>query len=209
MYAEPMGFRSIPPASGADPAMPGGDGHTDNQPTDGSPGDDNPGVNGHSVMIAFDGAANSERAIDYAAHFLRATMAHIVTAWQPGTLTPARLSTLSAGIQPYVDTAALELDVDDAVRDEAALVNARGVDRARHAGLDASGTLVEVESTVWAALVAAADSLEVDMLVTGTRGDSGLKALLHSSVAGRVLRHCHRPVFIVPATCDKQPPLTP
>lgn len=162
-----------------------------------------------SVMIAFDGGANSERAISYAAHFLKASRAHVVTAWQPGTLNSARLSSLSAGIQPFVDTTPFELDVDDAVRDEAAEINTRGVDMARRAGLDATGTLVEAESTVWAALVSAADALDVDLLVTGTRGDSGLKALLHSSVAGRVLKHCHRPVFIVPAICDKQPPVTP
>lgn len=162
-----------------------------------------------SVMIAFDGGANSERAITNAAHFLRATTAHVVTAWQPGTLNPARLSSLSAGIQPFVDTSPLELDVDDALRAEAAEINTRGVEMARDAGLDATGTLVEVESTVWGALVAAADALDVDLLVTGTRGDSGLKALLRSSVAGRVLKHCHRPVFIVPAKCDKQPPVSP
>nr|WP_246007874.1 universal stress protein [Gordonia oryzae] len=163
----------------------------------------------HSVMIAFDGGANSERAVTYAAQFLRATSAHVVTAWQPGTLSPVRLSSLSAGIQPFVDTSPLELDVDDALRAEAAEINTRGVEMAREAGLEATRTLVEVESTVWGALLAAADALDADLLVTGTRGDSGLKALLRSSVAGRVLKHCHRPVFVVPAKCDKQPPVTP
>ncbi|MGW0035264.1 universal stress protein [Gordonia sp. NPDC003376] len=162
-----------------------------------------------ALMIAFDGSPNSERAIAYAGHFLRAPIAHVVTAWQPGALGPTRMSTLSAGIQPFVDTTPLEIDVDDSLRDEAAEINARGVAMARDAGLDATGTLVEVESTVWGALVAAADALAVDLLVTGTRGDTGLKALLHSSVAERVLRHCHRPVFIVPASCDQQPSVTP
>ncbi|MGC4933332.1 universal stress protein [Gordonia sp. DT30] len=162
-----------------------------------------------SLMIAFDGGPNSERAIRYAARFLKASTAHVVTAWQPGTLNPARMSSVSAGIQPFVDTSPLEIDVDDALRAEAAEINTRGVELARTAGLDATGTLVEVESTVWGALVAAADALDVDLLVTGTRGDSGLKALLRSSVAGHVLKHSHRPVFIVPASCDKQHPVNP
>ena len=76
------------------------------------------------------------------------------------------------------------------------------------AGLDARGSLVEVESTVWGALVAAADALKVDLLVTGTRGSTGLKALLRSSVAERVLKHCQRPVFIVPSRCEQQQPVT-
>ena len=55
---------------------------------------------------------------------------------------------------------------------------------------------------------AAADALKVDLLVTGTRGSTGLKALLRSSVAERVLKHCQRPVFIVPSRCEQQPPVT-
>lgn len=162
-----------------------------------------------AVMIAFDGGDNAERAVSYAGRFLRASVAHVVTAWEPGTLMPVRLSSLSAGMAPYVDTAALDLNVDESLRAQAAEINARGVALARECGLAATGTLVEVESTVWGALVAAADTLDVDLLVTGTRGDSGLRALLHSDVAGRVLKHCHRPVFVVPAHCDKPPAVTP
>ncbi|AZG46343.1 hypothetical protein D7316_02944 [Gordonia insulae] len=111
------------------------------------------------------------------------------------------------GMQPYVDTR-LEAGVDRALEEEAESLNRTGVELANSVGLRARGSLVEVESTVWGALVAAADALDVDLLVTGTRGASGLKALLHSSVAERVLKHCHRPVFIVPAKCEKQPPVT-
>ena len=117
------------------------------------------------------------------------------------------MSTLSGGMQPFIDTQ-LDTGVDQALQAEAESINARGVQLATETGLAARGSLVEVESTVWGALVAAADALDVDLLVTGTRGASGLKALLRSSVAERVLKHCHRPVFIVPAKCEKQPPVT-
>ncbi|MEE3849970.1 universal stress protein [Gordonia sp. LSe1-13] len=160
-----------------------------------------------TLMIAYDGSDNADRAIRYAGRFLRAETAHVVTAWQPGELSPTRLSTLSGGMQPFIDTR-LEVGVDEALEQEAENINRRGVDLATEAGLSAKGSLVEVESTVWGALVAAADALSVDLLVTGTRGSSGLKALLRSSVAERVLKHCHRPVFIVPAQCEKQPPVT-
>lgn len=188
MYALPMGSRSIPDASGRS-------------------SDRAESSRQQALMIAYDGSPNAERAISYAGHYLQASRAHVVTAWQPGTLSPARMSSLSAGIQPFIDTQ-LESGVDGALQAEAGEINAKGVELARSSGLDASGTLVEVESTVWGALVAAADALEVDVLVTGTRGATGLRALLRSSVAERVLKHCHRPVFIVPADCDKQPPVT-
>lgn len=160
-----------------------------------------------SLMIAYDGSANADRAIRYAGTFLRAETAHVVTAWQPGTMSAPRMSSLAAGMQPFLDTR-LDTQVDDALEAESAAVNERGVALATDVGLTATGTLVEVESTVWGALVAAADALDVDLLVTGTRGDTGLKALLRSSVAERVLKHCSRPVFIVPARCEKQPPVT-
>ncbi|GAA3704288.1 universal stress protein [Gordonia hankookensis] len=160
-----------------------------------------------TLMIAYDGSPNADRAIRYAAQFLRAATAHVVTAWQPGGMSPARLSTLSGGMQPFLDTQ-LEAGVDHALKEEAETLNKSGVELAVSVGMAAHGSLVEVESTVWAALVAAADALDVDLLVTGTRGASGLKALLRSSVAEAVLKHCHRPVFIVPAQCEKQPPVT-
>ncbi|MFT4393321.1 universal stress protein [Gordonia lacunae] len=160
-----------------------------------------------TLMIAYDGSPNADRAIRYAGHFLRAQSAVVVTAWQPGGMTPARMSTLAGGMQPFIDTQ-LDAGVDQALEDEAAAINERGVTLAAECGLTARGSLVEVESTVWGALVAAAEALDVDLLVTGTRGASGLKALLRSSVAERVLKHCHRPVFIVPAKCEKEPQVT-
>ncbi|MDV7172641.1 universal stress protein [Gordonia amicalis] len=160
-----------------------------------------------TLMIAYDGSPNADRAIRYAGHFLRAEAAVVVTAWQPGGMTSARMSTLAGGMQPFVDTQ-LDVGVDRALEDEAERINERGVVLARECGLTSRGTLVEVESTVWGALVAAAEALDVDLLVTGTRGVSGLKALLRSSVAERVLKHCHRPVFIVPAKCEQEPQLT-
>lgn len=159
------------------------------------------------MMIAYDGSPNADRAIEYASRFLSAHDAHVVTAWEPGTTSPARLSSLASGFGPPPDST-YDAEIDRAVRAEARSVNERGLELAAAHGLTATGSLVEASSTVWGALVAAADALEVDLLVTGTRGASGLRALLRSSVSHRVLQHCHRPVFVVPAQCDGLPPDT-
>ena len=161
-------------------------------------------THGQTLMIAYDGSPNADRAIRYAARFLRARVAHVVTAWEPGAMSAPRVSSLAAGMQPYLDTRA-EIEVDAALEREATETNDRGVALATDCGLEATGTLVEADSTIWSALIAAADSLDVDLLVTGTRGDTGFKALLRSSVAERVLKHCSRPVFIVPAKCEAEP----
>lgn len=201
-----MDVGSIP--NGSAPAPGGGQTDAAELPTAQPSGNHTIGAKTDQVlMIAYDGSPNADRAIRYAGTFLRAERAYVVTAWQPGSMSPARMSTLSGGMQPFIDTQ-LDTGVDQALQAEAESINARGVQLATETGLSARGSLVEVESTVWGALVAAADALDVDLLVTGTRGASGLKALLRSSVAERVLKHCHRPVFIVPAKCEKQPPVT-
>lgn len=156
-----------------------------------------------TIMIAYDGTENADRAIDYAGRFLAAHRAFVVTAWESGVHQSARLSALSGGMQPVLHSV-VDQDIDDALHEDARTRNARGVERAIAAGLRAEGRLAEVDSTVWGALVDAADTLDVDILVTGTRGSSGLRALLHSSVSEHVLKHCHRPVLVVPAGCAKR-----
>lgn len=163
-----------------------------------------PGHTGQdTIMIAYDGSENADRAIDYAGRFLQSHMAFVVTAWESGVHQSARLSALSGGMQPVLHSV-VDQGIDDALHDEARDRNTRGVQRAIAVGLQAQGRLAEVDSTVWAALVDAADTLEVDILVTGTSGASGLRALLHSSVSEHVLKHCHRPVLVVPAGCDRR-----
>ena len=152
-----------------------------------------------TIMIAYDGTENADRAIDCAGRFLAAHRAFVVTAWESAVHQSARLSALSGGMQPVLHS--VDQNIDEALYEDARTRNARGVDRAIAAGLRAEGRLTEVDSTVWGALVDAADTLGVDILVTGTRGSSGLRALLHSSVSEHVLKHCHRPVLVVPAGC--------
>ena len=69
---------------------------------------------------------------------------------------------------------------------------------ARKAGLAVEARCVESGTTVWTTIVEIADELDADVIVTGTRGTTGLRSLIHSSTADQVLRHSRRPVLIVP-----------
>ena len=69
---------------------------------------------------------------------------------------------------------------------------------ARAAGLVAEPLCVAVTGTIWRTIIETADQIHADVLVTGTRGTTGLRSLMQSSVADRVLRHGKRPVLIVP-----------
>ncbi|MEU2090851.1 universal stress protein [Nocardia beijingensis] len=147
------------------------------------------------MLIAYDGSENAKRAVEYAGRFLSADRAVVLTAWEPMVRQAARLSGLSGVMQP-------EWVPDDEIEDiayvDARAINAEGVRLARLAGLNAEARTTECGTTIWNAIVDCADELDVDIIVAGTRGATGLRALLHSSVADAVLKHCHRPVLLVP-----------
>ncbi|MFE3025407.1 universal stress protein [Nocardia tengchongensis] len=156
------------------------------------------------MLITYDGSENARRAVEYAGRFLAANRAVVLTAWEPMMRQAARLSGLSGVMQP-------EWVTDDEIADvafvDARNINAEGVRLAKLAGLNAEARTVECTTTIWNAIVETADELDVDIIVAGTRGATGIRALMHSSVADAVLKHCHRPVLMVPP--GREPALKP
>jgi nucleotide-binding universal stress UspA family protein len=147
------------------------------------------------VLIAYDGSDDARRAVEYAGRFLASTATVVVTAWEPMIRQTGRLTGLSGLAQqewPADD------ELDDVGRVDAQHINAEGVRLAGLAGLRPRGRTVECTTTIWSAIVEVADELNVDIIVAGTRGSTGLRALLRSSVADAVLKHCHRPILLVP-----------
>lgn len=148
------------------------------------------------VMIAFDGTPNSRRAVRYAGTFLTAERAVILTVWAPMRPGPDPVSIDLDGPPDPPDPQDAE-DADIAFTD-AQRTNLEGTELARAAGLAAEPQCIAVVGTVWRTIIDAADNLGADLIVTGTRGTTGLRSLMQSSVADRVLRHGGRPVLIVP-----------
>ncbi|MFF0488928.1 universal stress protein [Nocardia sp. NPDC003482] len=147
------------------------------------------------MLIAYDGSENAKRAVEYAGRFLSATKAIVLTAWEPMVRQAARISGLSGVTQPeWIG----DEEIEDVAYVDAKQVNTEGVRLAKLAGLNAEARTVECTSTIWNAIVDVADELDVDIIVAGTRGATGIRALLHSSVAEAVLKHCHRPILLVP-----------
>ena len=81
---------------------------------------------------------------------------------------------------------------------DAQRTNLEGTELARSVGLSAEPLCFPVSGTVWRTIITAADNINAGLIVTGTRGNTGLRSLMQSSVADRVLRHGRRPVLIVP-----------
>jgi len=145
------------------------------------------------LMIAYDGSPNARRAVTYAARFLTAERAVLLTVWEPMRGVDDAVSIDLDGPPDAPD----EEDLDIAFAD-AQHTNDEGVALARAAGLNVEPLCVAVAGSVWRAIIEAADRLDADLVVTGTRGTTGVRSLLQSSVADRVLRHGGRPVLIVP-----------
>lgn len=159
----------------------------------------------NTILIAFDGSPDAIRAIKYAAKFLGSPQdpPHVIlaTVWESSMHQAARISAMSGVFAATMAQGENYTHVEDVLRTEALATNNQGVRLAASLGLTAEGHLVELGSTVWQAVVETADKHNVDIIVTGTRGETGLKALIHSSVSEHVLKRSNRPVLVVPAGC--------
>lgn len=147
------------------------------------------------LLIAFDGSATARRAVQYAGRFLTADRAVVLTVWSPmdhGTDPGAYQYDLDGPPDPRDD------DEDDIALIEAQRINDEGLELALAAGLPAEPLRRAVTFTVWQTIIEAADDLDADLIVTGTRATTGFRSLLQSSVADHMLRRGHRPVLIVP-----------
>lgn len=145
------------------------------------------------LMIAYDGSPNAQRAVAYAARFLTAERAVLLTVWEPMLAGNDAVSIDLDGPPDALDDEDLDIAFADAQH-----TNDQGVALARAAGLRVEPMCVAVGGSVWRTIIEAADRLDADLVVTGTRGTTGVRSLLQPSVADRVLRHGGRPVLIVP-----------
>jgi len=145
------------------------------------------------MVIAYDGTDNARRAVQYAGRLLAAHRAVVLTVWSPVARGTAQAE-LDLDGPPDDDS---HDDVDMAYAD-ALRTNAEGVALAVDAGLAADPLCAAMTGTVWGTIIDAADTLDAALIVTGTRGTTGLRSLLQSSVADNVLRRGGRPVLIVP-----------
>ena len=155
--------------------------------------------NGETMLIAYDGSARADRALEYAAHLLRPTDVKILTAWETSARQAARAVSRSGLHQSAVSSEHVE---DDPAYEEALAICRRGITKAESLGLRGHAHLVESVSSIQSAIVDAAQELDVDVIVTGTRALTGFRSLWNNSTAEYIVRNAGLPVFIVPPEND-------
>jgi nucleotide-binding universal stress UspA family protein len=149
------------------------------------------------ILVGTDFSAESEVALDHAVRIARHVGAELLLA-HAGTV----IDTADAALAP--ESAAL-LEYERIVAEHAAENRAHLgelVDRVRASGVKAAEQIVDGFPDT--GISEAADELNVDLVVMGTHGRTGLKRILLGSVAERVVRLCRRHVMVARPTENGQ-----
>ena len=150
------------------------------------------------ILIAYDGTPDANHAIAVAAALLGGGHAHIVHVWQLLSA-PEEGVVFPGALPPAADTLDKEIGLQEA---RARGVTDAGVELARAAGFDADGDAVRSDGLPALMLEHEIDRLRPELVVIGSRGLTGLKAILKGSVSHHVGAHAHAPVLIVPPAPD-------
>lgn len=139
-------------------------------------------------MVAYDGSKDSNKAVEAACALSNGkasvTLLHVYAM-------PIMAYTGAAGLpQPTVEI------LDEGAKRTAEAVAKKGLNRAARKGVKAKGEIIESTSIV-ETIVTYASSEKFDLIVIGTRGNTGFKRLLVGSVSSGVLNHAHCPVLLV------------
>jgi len=136
----------------------------------------------NTVVVAVDGSPSSERALEYGVQIARENSSHLVLAHVTELVAGRSASPVRIGEQQLVEQLS-----------------------ARAAALSKDGTPgAEFKSTTAAlggpahAIAEIAEEAGADLLITGTRGHTGLTGLVVGGVAQRILHLAPCPVLIVP-----------
>ncbi|RKQ87108.1 nucleotide-binding universal stress UspA family protein [Solirubrobacter pauli] len=146
------------------------------------------------ILIAYDGSAAADRAIDTAGRLLPGREATIVHVWESQYRRSRAVSAIARGEVGEVVSA-----LDQALADEADETTAAGVRRAQAAGLDATGEAVEADRGVWRTVRALATDRGASLIVTGARGIGGARSALLGSVSSGLVHNADTPVLVVHA----------
>ncbi|MGA3057669.1 MAG: universal stress protein [Candidatus Limnocylindrales bacterium] len=134
-----------------------------------------------TILLATDGSPASEPASEQAIDLATQVQARLLV-----------MSVLAASSRPSEASAGqVVADSRDSLTAKAQAI----VQRAKAAG--ANATFLVWEGVAGEAIVAAADAENVDLIVVGSHGRSGVSRFLIGSVSDYVVRHAHCPVMVV------------
>ena len=145
------------------------------------------------ILIAYDGSADAQAAIDRAGELMKGQPATVLTVWE-------RLIDVVARTGSVIGMSDVDFDAQDRSSEDQARQRAEeGAERAQRAGLKPRARTSVRENSIAATILAQADDVGASAIVMGSRGLTGLKSLLLGSVSHDMLQHADRAVLVVPS----------
>ena len=146
-----------------------------------------------NVLICYDGSPDAEAAVRLAGSLFDGDTAVALTVWEGFS------EVLARRLRPAA--ASLDFDKIDRINEDAAHALAEeGTGHARVAGLPASSRTARRGRTIAQTILDQAAEIGADVIVFGSRGRGGVKAMLLGSASLSVLQHADCPVLVVPAS---------
>ncbi len=146
-----------------------------------------------TLLLCYDGTDRAKRAIEVAAHLFPGASAKVVHVWEPIERVVARYAALA----PYLGENVGEADSE--VSGQSSALAGEGAELASAAGLHASAHSAVLETTVWEAVINAAEEHGADVIITGTRSLHGARELLAGTLSHSLLQHGTIPLLAIPS----------
>lgn len=149
---------------------------------------------GMRVLVGFDGSTGAAAAIEAGSLLLPGAHAWITYLWVPpfaGDRVRRRLRDQIGKLDDLIEA------VEREGRFEAQRIMAMGVNLARAAGWEAEPLLEQTYGAEGTAIVQAADRVDADVVMLGSRGLGGTDAVL-GSVSDMAVHYSSRPVLVMP-----------
>jgi nucleotide-binding universal stress UspA family protein len=146
------------------------------------------------VLIAYDGSKDARAAISVAGQLFPGSEAVVLYAREPLEAVAAHLEGHPA-LEDLRNSDAASLDASEKVAAE----------QARDAGLNAAPRVASTGQTAAEAIIEAAEALDAELIVVGSRGRRGLHAALLGSTSTTVLHRTGRPTLVVPPRGSAEP----
>jgi nucleotide-binding universal stress UspA family protein len=149
-----------------------------------------------TLLVCYDGSEHADHAIKVAARLFPGANAKVLHIWEPVENLVARYAVLS----PYLgeDVSA----TDDSIGRQSLELAERGAKLAKGGGLAASAHSANAPSTVWEAVIGAANELHADVIITGTRSLRGVREVVASALSHALLQRSEIPVLAIPSPAE-------
>jgi nucleotide-binding universal stress UspA family protein len=153
-----------------------------------------PSMSDRPLLLCYDGSEDAKHAIREAASMFGPGRALVLSVWQDAAALPA-FAWAGASLPDLEELFAK-------ARAGAQRVAEEGAGIARATGLDPTPIVAEATGPIWTAVEEACAAHDVEAVVVGSRGLSGVKSILLGSVSNGIVHHATRPVVVVGRTAE-------